>query len=216
MYCYLWQPLLSLFLADWSLVDELRQHDLHFPLCEFLRDRSWFYSLVYRGRTLQPGTSAGCHCPRWLLQLDLQLCDRHDLPIHPGRWEGGEFSVPSLSLITLMFFSSFFPRLGWVPTCLSCLPRCCSASPYSLIFGSRRPRANLLRRSLLVSTRAEESCNWARMRLLNCNSSKPPGMLEGVPEECSISSCPGKPSECLPGHVHLSVFQSSIETISSY
>lgn len=73
------------FPVGWLLMDELCQYVRDIPLCVFLWDWPWSYSLVYSRWTFQPGPSASSYCSCWILQLDQQLHHRHDLSLYTGK-----------------------------------------------------------------------------------------------------------------------------------
>lgn len=121
-------------------MDELREHVGYLPLCEFLWDWAWSYSMVHSSWTVQSGTSACSHCSRWLLQLDLQLHHRHDLSIYTGRQKQHKdilsYCIKSDTLLPDLFLSLIF--LG-VVGCLRVRPVCCAASLLYCVYLSSSP-----------------------------------------------------------------------------
>lgn len=154
----------------------------------------WFIVAELFSQGPRPAAIALAGCCNWTCNFVIGMT----FPYIQARGREKKFPRHLLNshLLDVLFISPPPPRLGWIPMCSSCLPRCCSASPYLRISGSQRQRANLLRRLLLVSTKDKESCNGVLQMLLNCSSSKPAQMLELVPEECSIQLWLGNCSEC--------------------
>lgn len=140
--------------------------------------------MVHSCRAVQSGASACSHGSGWLLQLEQQLPHSHDFSIHTGRQNITETHtccqvITSPKLLTLVFFFfTLFLRLCWILTCSSCLLCCFSASLFTFIFGSPRPRAKALRRLPESSTRTGKSRHTPPEMVLNCSSSKHRQMRE--------------------------------------
>lgn len=132
----------------------------------------WFIVAELFSQGPRPAAIALAGCCNWTCNFVIGMTFQY-IQVCGWGWGWGGCQAISSALIFLMFFLSFVPRLGWVPTCSSFLLRCCSVSLCSRISGSQRPRANLLRRLLLVSARDGESNRVLKM-ILNCTSSKPP------------------------------------------
>lgn len=75
-----------------------------------------------------------------------------------------------------LVLSFLYFRSGWVVMCSSYLLCCFLVSLCLSIFESLRPRAKVLRRLLLSSTRAGKGRNRYPKTVLNCSSSKHPHM----------------------------------------
>lgn len=157
----------------------------------------WFIVAELFSQGPRPAAIALAGCCNWTCNFVIGMT----FPYIQAREREKKFPLHLLQshLLNLLFIFPHPFRLGWIPMCSSCLQRCCSASPYLRISGSQRQRANLLRRLLLVSTRVEKSGNRVLQILRNCSSSKPPQMLDVVPEEYWVKLGLGNLSECV-GH----------------